>query len=143
MRVLFGEVSEWLKEHAWKVCNGQPFEGSNPSLTAIICPTGPVFWGFVVFRLRYSPICSPTWHCIDTGISGRIRTIYLSLRPELITLQQMRLLGLFEVYRYYVAAGFQFIQVIGPPLRHACSFAQITGMLEKEKAPSDCPRLLI
>ena len=31
----FGEVSEWLKEHAWKVCVRQRTEGSNPSLTAI------------------------------------------------------------------------------------------------------------
>ena len=31
----FGEVSEWLKEHAWKVCIRQRIEGSNPSLTAI------------------------------------------------------------------------------------------------------------
>ena len=30
-----GEVSEWLKEHAWKVCIRQRIEGSNPSLTAI------------------------------------------------------------------------------------------------------------
>ncbi len=29
-----GEVSEWLKEHAWKVCIPQGIEGSNPSLTA-------------------------------------------------------------------------------------------------------------
>ncbi|WP_219927561.1 hypothetical protein, partial [Aeromonas sp. HMWF017] len=28
------EVSEWLKEHAWKVCIRQRIEGSNPSLTA-------------------------------------------------------------------------------------------------------------
>ena len=35
MRALNGEVAEWSKAHAWKVCNGQPFEGSNPSLTAI------------------------------------------------------------------------------------------------------------
>ena len=31
-----GEVSEWLKEHAWKVCKSKGFEGSNPSLTAIL-----------------------------------------------------------------------------------------------------------
>ena len=31
-----GEVSEWLKEHAWKVCIRQRIEGSNPSLTAIL-----------------------------------------------------------------------------------------------------------
>ena len=31
----YGEVSEWLKEHAWKVCIRQRIEGSNPSLTAI------------------------------------------------------------------------------------------------------------
>ncbi len=30
----FGEVSERLKEHAWKVCIRQRIEGSNPSLTA-------------------------------------------------------------------------------------------------------------
>ena len=33
-----GEVSEWLKEHAWKVCIPQGIEGSNPSLTAILTP---------------------------------------------------------------------------------------------------------
>ena len=31
-----GEVSEWLKEHAWKVCIRQRIEGSNPSLTATL-----------------------------------------------------------------------------------------------------------
>jgi hypothetical protein len=34
-------VSEWPKEHAWKVCVPQGTEGSNPSLTANIhwqCP---------------------------------------------------------------------------------------------------------
>ena len=30
-----GQVSEWPKEHAWKVCIPQGIEGSNPSLTAI------------------------------------------------------------------------------------------------------------
>jgi len=34
LRALNGEVSEWLKEHAWKVCIRQRIEGSNPSLTA-------------------------------------------------------------------------------------------------------------
>ena len=29
-----GEVSEWLKEHAWKVCIRQRIGGSNPPLTA-------------------------------------------------------------------------------------------------------------
>jgi hypothetical protein len=28
-------LSEWLKEHAWKVCVPQGTEGSNPSLSAI------------------------------------------------------------------------------------------------------------
>ena len=32
----YGEVSEWLKEHAWKVCIRQRIGGSNPPLTAII-----------------------------------------------------------------------------------------------------------
>ena len=31
-----GEVSEWSKEHAWKVCIRQKcIEGSNPSLSAL------------------------------------------------------------------------------------------------------------
>ena len=33
---IFGEVSEWLKEHAWKACiRLSRIEGSNPSLSAI------------------------------------------------------------------------------------------------------------
>jgi len=36
-------VSEWSKEHAWKVCKRQKrFEGSNPFLSA----TNPVFTPF-------------------------------------------------------------------------------------------------
>jgi hypothetical protein len=32
---VFGEVSEWLKEHAWKVCVSQKgTAGSNPALSA-------------------------------------------------------------------------------------------------------------
>ena len=27
-------MSEWSKEHAWKVCMSKGIEGSNPSLTA-------------------------------------------------------------------------------------------------------------
>ena len=30
-----GEMSEWLKEHAWKVCIRERIEGSNPSLSTI------------------------------------------------------------------------------------------------------------
>ena len=33
--ILNGEMSEWLKEHAWKACvRGNSAEGSNPSLSA-------------------------------------------------------------------------------------------------------------
>ena len=31
-----GEMSEWLKEHAWKVCIRERIEGSNPSLSTKI-----------------------------------------------------------------------------------------------------------
>ena len=42
-----GEVSEWLKEHAWKVCIRQKcIEGSNPFPSATQCP----FTGHFVFR---------------------------------------------------------------------------------------------
>jgi hypothetical protein len=41
-----GEVSEWLKEHAWKVCIGQkPIAGSNPALSAK--PKSPEFGAFL------------------------------------------------------------------------------------------------
>lgn len=38
-------MSEWPKEHAWKVCIPQGIEGSTPSLTAIHgrAPTGAFF----------------------------------------------------------------------------------------------------
>ena len=38
------EVSEWLKEHAWKVCIRQRIEGSNPFLSAILCPGKGLFY---------------------------------------------------------------------------------------------------
>ena len=34
MRALNGEVAEWSKAHAWKVCIRKRIEGSNPSLSA-------------------------------------------------------------------------------------------------------------
>ena len=37
-----GQVSEWLKEHAWKVCIRQRIESSNLSLTAIFNKTRTV-----------------------------------------------------------------------------------------------------
>jgi len=37
-------VSEWSKEHAWKVCKRQKrFEGSNPFLSATQCPVSGHF----------------------------------------------------------------------------------------------------
>ena len=48
MRALNGEVAEWSKAHAWKVCIRQRIEGSNPSLTAII---SGVCTGDMVYRL--------------------------------------------------------------------------------------------
>ena len=32
---IIGEMAEWSKAHAWKVCIWQRIEGSNPSLSAI------------------------------------------------------------------------------------------------------------
>ena len=34
MEKFSGEMAEWSKAHAWKVCKRQRFEGSNPSLSA-------------------------------------------------------------------------------------------------------------
>ena len=43
-----GEVSEWSKEHAWKVCMRQKcILGSNPSLSAI---KKPLRSGFIIFE---------------------------------------------------------------------------------------------
>jgi hypothetical protein len=50
----FGEVSEWLKEHAWKVCIRQRIEGSNPSLTAKFKKTDPMV-GFLLFSFVLAP----------------------------------------------------------------------------------------
>ncbi len=48
MRALNGEVAEWSKAHAWKVCIRKRIEGSNPSLTAInqkgLPQRGGPFW---------------------------------------------------------------------------------------------------
>tara|TARA_B100000029_G_scaffold276263_1_gene270875 strand:- start:95 stop:241 length:147 start_codon:yes stop_codon:yes gene_type:complete len=33
---LIGEVAEWLKAHAWKVCIPSGIVGSNPTLSATI-----------------------------------------------------------------------------------------------------------
>ena len=35
VEVIYGEVTEWSKVHAWKACVAQVTEGSNPSLSAI------------------------------------------------------------------------------------------------------------
>ena len=37
-----GEVAEWSKAHAWKVCIRQRIEGSNPSLSAIYTKMPPL-----------------------------------------------------------------------------------------------------
>ena len=52
IQILYGEVSEWSKEHAWKVCIRQKcIEGSNPSLSAnrIKKPADPMIAGFFYF----------------------------------------------------------------------------------------------
>lgn len=44
-----GELSEWFKEHAWKVCVRQKrTEGSNPSLSAAVT---------IVWRLYLVKVC--------------------------------------------------------------------------------------
>ena len=55
-----GEVSEWLKELAWKACIRQRIEGSNPSLTAKQKSLGSagvffVWLGGVWMRTRLQP----------------------------------------------------------------------------------------
>ena len=54
-----GEVSEWSKEHAWKVCIRQRIEGSNPSLTAN--QQKGYIWGI----LQSGPVGST---CYDTRV---------------------------------------------------------------------------
>ena len=41
-KAISGEVSEWLKEHAWKACVRQRTRGSNPRLSARIKASGEV-----------------------------------------------------------------------------------------------------
>jgi hypothetical protein len=35
--LMYGEVAERLKAHAWKACLGKPNVGSNPTLSASFC----------------------------------------------------------------------------------------------------------
>ena len=45
-----GEMSEWLKEHAWKVCIRERIEGSNPSLSTNFVLFISVLWQCGLFR---------------------------------------------------------------------------------------------
>ena len=51
-----GEVSEWLKEHAWKVCIRQRIEGSNPSLSAKYIVTTRLAADFLSLPAKQPPI---------------------------------------------------------------------------------------
>jgi hypothetical protein len=47
-----GEMAEWSKAHAWKVCNRQKrFMGSNPILSAIFLFFNHLFFTFDFFRM--------------------------------------------------------------------------------------------
>ncbi len=48
-----GEMSEWLKEHAWKVCIRKRIEGSNPSLSTNFVLCISVFWEFGGYHGSY------------------------------------------------------------------------------------------
>ena len=52
-----GEVAEWSKAHAWKVCIRQRIEGSNPSLTANIPQHSLQSLMFAV--LPHTVLCKP------------------------------------------------------------------------------------
>ena len=56
----YGEVSEWLKEHAWKVCIRQRIGGSNPPLTAIFKTRARTkVRAFFFYILRKGVQCTP------------------------------------------------------------------------------------
>ncbi len=62
----FRELSEWSKEHAWKVCIPQKgIEGSNPSLSAK--PANVSFAGF--FYAAPPPSLPPSARCLDWQVS--------------------------------------------------------------------------
>ena len=83
---LTGEVSEWSKEHAWKVCIPHGIEGSNPSLSANRflqnfrshekMPLMPLFAGSVGLslcnRASLGPRIFAKWSvCLFRRIAGR------------------------------------------------------------------------
>ena len=93
-----GEVSERLKEHAWKVCKGQPFEGSNPSLSANK-RKGPRFLTWALFLYQWAggfdenPSVRPnrqeadSERCVSDGPAGARRRDALS-NPSLSAKKQ-------------------------------------------------------
>ena len=65
-----GEVSEWLKEHAWKVCNTVTYRGFES------LPLRPIQSGFNErFGLirRYSPVLAGCLHMVFVSASGKSR----------------------------------------------------------------------
>ena len=60
-----GEVSEWLKEHAWKVCIRKRIEGSNPSFSATYIIDLQCFF-FIILQLIPARLGNGARHCSRT-----------------------------------------------------------------------------
>ena len=50
-------MSERFKEHAWKACELQGSEGSNPSLSAKFCSQSNIILIHILFRSLFLNIC--------------------------------------------------------------------------------------
>ena len=69
-----GEVAEWSKAHAWKVCIRQRIEGSNPSLSAILqrVRTGDIL--YILYRVH--------------GLQFRYERIWAGLDPANLLIKE-------------------------------------------------------
>lgn len=85
-----GEVAEWPKAHAWKVCNGQLFEGSTPSLTATFV------WARRLNTVANSKLYKPEIESQNTYIKRSKSIAHFLSRTKLIELHTQ----LWWLYRF-------------------------------------------
>ena len=76
-------MSEWSKEHAWKVCKSKGFEGSNPSPSATNIEKAADFSGFFFLYVLPTHTLTHTW---QLACLGSFKTSLDGLSPRAVAL---------------------------------------------------------